>query len=142
VSIITVTNYKTMNAFGRDIRTSCIVKPRTPEMSIAYSVNADGSKGIPYQPVQFPKGHWIVGDPYKTDDPLMAPYFIPTNAHQLIIGLNGASKEDYGYGIHFDVLYESTWGCFHLYSADDAAWLAEKIIHEQINEEIVFLNVI
>ena len=73
-------------------------------MTVAYTENADRSRGIPYQPVQFPKGHWAVGIPYATTDPLMAPYFIPTSAHQLVIGNDGTSIEDYGYGIHFDAL--------------------------------------
>ena len=142
MNIITVTGYKNMNAFGRDLRTSCIIKQRTPEMIVAYSENADRSRGIPYQPVQFPKGKWLIGIPEQTDDPLMAPYFIPTNAHQLIIGLDGNAREDYGYGIHFDSEFEETWGCLHLYSADDAQWLAEQIKIEQTNGGAVLLNVV
>jgi hypothetical protein len=142
MQIITVTGYRNMNAFGKDLRTSCIIKLRVPGMDIAYSENADHSRGVPYQPVKFPMGKWLVGIPYKTDDPLMAPYFIPTNAHQLIIGLDGRSREDYGYGLHFDALYESTWGCLHLYSADDATWLVENIMQEQTNGGAVMLSVV
>ena len=139
---IVVSDYKTMAAFGRVLRTSCIIRKRGPDDPIAYSENQDGSQGIPYQPVQFPKGTWIVDKPEATDDPLMAPYFMRTNAHQIIIGTTGSAIMDWGYGIHFDSEFEDTWGCLHLYSAEDAEWLAGQIIDIQSTlEDVVQLVV-
>jgi hypothetical protein len=128
MQVIAVHDYSLMVAFGKELKTSCIIKPRTKGMTTAYSENADGSQGIPYQPVQFPKGLWAITEVMATTNPLMAPFFIATTARQLITGLDGKTTAvDWGYGIHFDVQFEDTWGCLHLYSADDAQWLAAEI---------------
>jgi len=83
-----------------------------------------------------------MGKPERTDHPLMAPYFFPTNAHQIIIGTTGSAIMDWGYGIHFDSEFEDTWGCLHLYSAENAEWLAGQIIDIQSTlEDVVQLVV-
>ena len=64
----------------------------------------------------------------ETDDPLMAPYFFSTDAHQTILGIDGiTTAEDYGYGLHFDEWYFTTWGCIRLGTADIALWLAQQV---------------
>ena len=143
MSTIIVSGYSTMSAFGKILRTSCIIKKRGPGDTIAFSEKEDGSQGIPYQPLQFPLGTWIVGAPEATTHPLMAPYFIPTNAHQIVPGLygDGVYADDFGYGIHFDAQFEETWGCLHLYSSDDAKWLAGEVLDCQKSGEIVQLVV-
>jgi hypothetical protein len=129
MQMIVVRNYTEMVAFGKTLKTSCIVKQRTAKMTPAYPENQFGVFGkSAYQPIRFPKGLWQITGADETDDPLMAPYFISTNAHQTVTCLDGTTFEDAGYGIHFDALWESTWGCFHLYSADDALWLAAEIL--------------
>ena len=146
MQLITVKDYELMTAFGRELKTSCIVKPRDKKSTIAYSENQDGSPGVPYKPVVFPKGLWSITVVEWTTNPLMAPVFIGTDAHQLIdqweLDEDGKYKGpvqgelpdttrqvmDYGYGCHFDAQFEETWGCFHLYSADDAHWLAAEIM--------------
>jgi hypothetical protein len=117
-----------MWAFGKELKTSCIIKSRI-NLPPAYPEHSDGTPGkMAYQPVKFPSGLWIVKTPEATNHPLMAPYFIPTNAHQLVVCVDGSKFDDYGYGIHFDAQFEETWGCLHLYSADDAIWLAQQIL--------------
>jgi hypothetical protein len=129
MQVIAVSGYAQMTAFGRVLKTSCIVKTRTAKMSPAYPENQFGVDGpSPYQPKQFPKGMWPVTGVWPTQHELMAPVFIATGAHQTVTMLNGDIFEDYGYGIHFDAKYEETWGCFHLYSADDAHWLGAEIL--------------
>ena len=47
-----------------------------------------------------------------------------------------------GHRFHFDAQFEDTFGCFHLYSADDAEWLAGQIIDIQSTlEDVVQLVV-
>jgi hypothetical protein len=131
-------NRNFMWAFGKDLRTSCIIKTRMPAMSPAFPEGPDGAPGpVAYQPIKFPSGLWIVGRPVPTTHPLMAPYFIPTNAHQIVTCVDGSQFDDYGYGIHFDAQFESTWGCLHLYSAEDATWLAEQILAAEATGEPV-----
>jgi hypothetical protein len=78
--------------------------------------------------VPFPFGVWNVFRPEPTENIEMAPFFIPTSAHQLVQCMGALEPfDDYGYGIHYDALYEQTFGCLHLYSAADAQWLAEQI---------------
>ena len=140
MNLIVVSNYSTLTAFGRVLRTSCIVLDRfTHGLHVVYSENEDGSKGLPYQPQQFPKGTWPILGVEATTDPLLAPYFIRTGAHQLVptweidthgnyVKPTGEMVDDWGYGIHFDAVYETTDGCCHLYSADDATWLASELL--------------
>jgi len=135
-------NRNFMLAFNSDLRTSCIIKTRTPSMTPAYPEHPDGTPGpVAYQPVKFPSGLWVIGKPISTDHPLMAPFFIPTNAHQMVTCIDGSQFDDYGYGIHFDAEFEETWGCLHLYSAEDARWLAEEILACETTGEPVGLMV-
>jgi hypothetical protein len=141
ITILVDSNRSFMWAFGKRIKCSCIILPRI-NMPPAYPEHQDGSPGsVAYQPVKFPTGDWIVGMPVSTTNPEMAPYFIPTNAHQNVLCIDGSTFDDYGYGIHFDSLYESTWGCLHLYSAADARWLAEQIVEAKAANEAVGLSV-
>jgi hypothetical protein len=111
-------------------------------MALAFPEHPNGSLGpVAYQPVKFPSGLWMVKCPEPTTNPLMAPVFIPTNAHQIVKCVDGSEFDDYGYGIHFDALFEETWGCLHLYSAEDARWLAEEILACEATGEPVGLMV-
>lgn len=116
-----------MWAFGKELKTSCIIRSRI-NLPPAYPEHEDGTPGtISYQPIQFPLGMWLVKKPEPTTNPLMAPFFIPTMAHQIVICSDGSRFDDWGYGIHYDAQYEETWGCMHLYSEDDVQWLAGQI---------------
>ena len=119
----------TMVAFGKTLRTSCIIINRFERgLSILYSEPS----GKPYQPLQFPAGIWPIIDCELSTNPEIAPVFIRTGAHQMVPVWNvengkyvspaGEYCDDWGDGIHFDGMYETTDGCLHLYSADDALW--------------------
>jgi len=153
MNLIVVTNYSTLAAFGKVLKTSCIIADRYAHgMSVVYSENEDGSQGMPYQPQRFPLGTWQIIAAEASQAPLLAPFFIRTNAHQFVpvweldaLGkykcATGETVDDWGYGIHFDALYEATDGCLHLYSAEDATWLAGNIIASQKDGEAVQLTV-
>jgi hypothetical protein len=127
--LIQVVNYATLTFQGRTLRCSSIQAPRKGRLSDAFPEGPDGAPGThAYQPIQFPKGIWQVMEVHKTDHPLMSPYFIGTNAHQTVTCFDGTLFDDWGYGIHYDAQYEDTWGCIHLYSADEATWLAQAIL--------------
>ena len=147
MQLIVVQGYSTLTAFGRVLKTSCIIKERVKaKLPVAYSENLDQSPGVPYQPVQFPKGLWSITEVMLTNHPLIAPVFIRTDAHQLVDqwtldAKGGYGKpvagelpdsvrqvQDWGYGMHFDAKFEETWGCLHLYSAEDAHWLGSEIM--------------
>lgn len=80
---------------------------------VVYSEALDGKKGPAYYPREFPSGNWLIKDiishPHQVNDAYLYPFFIATNAHQLVqtrevIGGKYAEidglVEDYGYGIH------------------------------------------
>lgn len=139
MNLIVVSNYHTLTAFGRTLRTSCIIADRARNgMTVVYSENEDGSKGRPYQPMQFPKGTWPVLAVEPTTAPLLAPVFIKTGAHQTVhtwtidergkyVHENPDTVEDWGYLLHHDAIYQQTDGCIRLDSPEDALWLAGEI---------------
>ena len=120
-----------MVAFGKPTPFSCIVRNELNGLrkmnEVVYSTNADGSKGVPYMPRQFPVGTWALEMPGVRSDPLLAPYFIPTTAWQLVdewdveqrddgewyTGKTGRQVKDYAYGIHCSTAHESD-GCLHI----------------------------
>ena len=140
MNLIVVSNYSTLTAFGRVLKTSCIVLDRFVHgMHVVYSENEDGSKGRPYQPQQFPKGTWPILGVEATTDPLLAPYFIRTGAHQMVptweidasgnyVKPTGETIDDWGYLLHWDAMYTTTDGCIRLDSSDDAVWLASEVL--------------
>jgi len=138
---IVVSNYATLIAFGKTLKTSCIILDHL-HGNPAYPEDKWGKPGIvAYQPQRFPPGIWLIGDPEFQVNPLTAPYFIPTDAHQIVVCVDGTVFDDWGYGAHADALYETTLGCLHLYSADDAEWLAGEIISAKQAGELIQLVV-
>jgi hypothetical protein len=143
---IRVVNYERLYAFGRMLFVSCHIKDRKKEgLSVVYSEDKNGARGKPYQPMRFPIGEWKIVAAYPESDPLLAPCFIATDAHQTVkvwslddhgryLSETTETIEDWGYGIHFDRLFETTDGCIHLYSEGAALWLANciNIVHDPI----------
>ena len=137
-----------MMAFGRFIIISCLVtnleNGMRPMDRVVYSENADGSRGKPYSPQVFPQGIWRVGKPILVDpakDPreYMQPWFIPTDACQLVdvweveqtdhlryVAKTGEQVMDFGYGGHFSKC-DFTLGCLKVTVEDDLLWLVSEI---------------
>jgi len=93
-----------------------------------------GGKQYPqfYQPQPFPPGKWQVLRVEPNNDPYTAPYFIATDAHQVVTCLDGSLVEDWGYGIHFSTSL-TTWGCLRVTLEADLRWLVSVIaIGEQV----------
>jgi hypothetical protein len=129
MQLIMVKDYTVLTAFGRELKVSCTIRQRTKDMPPAYPESRNGIYGTSaYQPLQFPKGTWNVYTPEPTTHPLMAPFFIPTDAHQIVTCVDGSKFDDNGYGLHHDAQFKDTFGCIRLDSPEDAQWLASEIL--------------
>jgi hypothetical protein len=119
-----------LDAYGRQIEVSNYVR-----------TNRDGSPdrtrdGVAVKPGHFPAGLWKLTDPLPRTAPDLAPFFIPTDAWQM---LEAWTEKDgkYGaptgrlvradaYGIHFSAL-DFTFGCIRVVRREDLAWLVAQI---------------
>ena len=146
-----------MTAFGKSVPFSCFVRNEVNGLrnmnEVVYSTNQDGSKGVPYMPRPFPVGTWTLGHPDLRSDPLLAPYFIPTTAWQLVdewdviqkddgewySGKTGRQVKDYAYGIHCSSAHESD-GCIHI--VDDPSGRKTKFdyLDELVNDLVNWLR--
>ena len=92
---------------------------------------------VAYMPLGFPPGIWLVGKPSPRSNPYLAPYFIPTDAWQMVTewtvepdgsyGQPTAKKvRDEGYGIHFSTS-PTTLGCLKVVNKSDLLTLAKLI---------------
>lgn len=135
---------------------SCIVRNelngrRGRKDPVVRTENADGSDGVPYFPRPFPPGLWRVTGVLPKDDPYLAPYFISTDAHQLVerwtevAGHYGESTgeivEDYGYGLHCSTSI-STLGCGRITMRSDLLILRSAIMEALVDKESVELEVV
>ena len=152
MNTIVATNYSTLAAFGKMLETSCYILDRyTLGLSVIYSENEDGSPGTLTSPCSSPRVH----GPSSRQSHRVIRYW-PRFSSRLghinrcrvwnildyhYVSPAGEYINDWGYGIHFDALYESTDGCFHLYSAADARWLAQQIGEAQEAGEAVQITV-
>jgi hypothetical protein len=150
-----VKNRAALYAFGRVLPCSCKVRNElTPggRSDVVHSENADGTTGVPYMPRPFPSGLWTVGRPAvifpeKDVHLYMWPFFIPTDAHQLVdvwevsqeevlhyIKPTGQQVMDWGYGMHFSSSL-TTLGCEKILIESDLRWLVDQIngVHAQGN---------
>lgn len=104
---------------------------------------------VPYMPMGFPTGTWKVGNPIVKSNPYLAPYFIPTDAWQMVTewtlepdgsyGQPTARKvRDEGYGIHFSTS-NTTLGCLKVVNKMDLLMLAKLISEckEEVTLEVV-----
>jgi hypothetical protein len=104
---------------------------------------------VPYMPIGFPAGIWKVGKPIAKTNPYLAPYFIPTNAWQMVTewtlepdgsyGQPTARKiKDEGYGIHFSTS-STTLGCLKIVNKSELLTLVRMIVEckEAITFEVV-----
>lgn len=100
----------------------------------------------PYMPSGFPPGIWTVSKPISKSNPYLAPYFIPTNAWQMVtewtLEPDGSYGEptarkvrDEGYGIHFSTS-STTLGCLKIINKSDLLTLAKMIF--ETTEPVIF----
>lgn len=108
-----------------------------PKDHVVRTTNADGSDGVPYKPQSFPEGVWNVRAPQARTSPFTAPFFVPTDAHQLVDeweldehGLYkypaGRQVMDWGYGIHHSQI-AYTFGCLNVLDIPDVLFLVESL---------------
>lgn len=140
-----------LEAFGKEIPCSCDVRnfenKRRKIDQVVYSI----PKGKPYQPDVFPVGRWDVYRPEPRDDEYKAPYFIPTNAFQLVqvwdtrngryVMETTETTIDRGYGLHYS-LSPTTLGCIKIENKDDLLFLVDEIKKALDAKEDVTLEVV
>jgi hypothetical protein len=108
--------------------------------------------GKPYMPKGFPHGLWKVGAPVPKTNPYLAPYYIPTDAWQMVtewaLDADGSYKaptsrqvRDAGYGIHFSTS-STTLGCLKIINKSDLLMLTQLIAGKQAKGEPVTFEVV
>jgi hypothetical protein len=107
--------------------------------------------GVPYMPVGFPRGTWKVTGIRPKSDPYTAPYFIATDARNMVPewGLDvdgsygsptGRLVRDEGYGIHHSTS-STTLGCLKIDNKSDLLTLVQLINARMAMGETVTLIV-
>ena len=135
---------KLLFAYGKQIYAWCDVRNELNgrrklfvPSEVQYSTNADGSRGQPYMPRVFPVGNWHIFGTEVSDDPMLAPVVIKTDAHQPVriwaLAPGGGydhetqdTIEDWAYELHLSQS-ETTLGCIHIDSKEDVLWLAAEV---------------
>lgn len=139
-----------MEAFGRAIKCSCWVRNlengQRRKTEIVYSIPT----AKPYSPQVFPTGLWEIGEIEPKTDEYLAPYFINTDAFQMVRVWEVADGryvkptdiwvKDKEYGIHFSTS-PTTLGCIKIMEEPDLVWLVEKIQESSKNSEKIFIDV-
>jgi hypothetical protein len=138
---------------SKEIEVSNIVRNELNKLRKSDQVVETIPDGLPYYPRQFPVGLWSIGYPIPKDesDDYLYPYFIPTDAWQLVdvwstnngkyCQKTGAKIKDYGYGIHFSES-NTTLGCLKVINKSDIFWLVGMIQEELGNKLPVTIEVI
>ena len=127
-----------------DIAASCIVRnelnrkrPLHDPMQVVYAIVDDHYNRYPYMPRTFPTGTWRIYTPRARTSGYLAPYFIPTDAEQLV-NVWSLDKDggyafplpdrvlDIGYGLHFSESI-TTVGCIRIHQLEDLLWLVKAI---------------
>lgn len=103
--------------------------------------------GQPYMPRVFPKGIWTLGKPVAKTAPYTAPWFIPTNAWQMVEvwsvdrdgfyekGTNRFVKDE-GYGLHCSTS-RTTLGCLRIEKVEDLEWIVKILKLEPVTLEVL-----
>jgi hypothetical protein len=144
-----------MLAFGRTIGVSCDARNelngRRGLNEVVFSTQSDGSPGPAYQPRVFPVGLWSVGRPTKETDPYLAPWFIPTDAWQVVDEWSTVERDglvyvapvrriaDYAYGLHCSTSL-TTLGCLRIDLEYECRRLVDSI-NRALGERAVTMEV-
>ncbi len=133
-----------MKAFDEEIPISCLVRNEINRERKSNEVVYSMPDKHPIQPRPFPLGVWHVLEPRERTDPYLAPYFIPTDAYQMLPVWeieNGLYKKpteklikDTAYGFHYSTS-RTTQGCIKLLDKDKLLNLV-KNIKDAIGEKI------
>jgi hypothetical protein len=97
----------------------------------------------------FPVGKWPIGKPLPRTAPYTAPFFIPTDAFQMLpvweikdgkyVKATDKLIRDSGYGLHFSTS-NTTLGCIKIINRDDLLMLVDDINNVLYNgEEPIFI---
>lgn len=132
----------------KDIPADCVVRnelngrrAKHDPSQIVRAMAHDPYHKPPVMPRPFPEGTWGIYKPRARHDPYLAPYFIPTDAEQILpvweLDENGGYDHatahmvlDMGYGIHFSTS-RTTVGCIRIYEESDLLWLVH-VINERL----------
>jgi hypothetical protein len=134
-------------AGDRTIATSCIVRNEINGWRKPNEVIYTTPNHIPFYPRYFPVGIWNVGQPLARTDPYEAPYFIPTDAWQMVptwvvengmyVRPTGQQDRDTAYGLHHSTS-TSTLGCTKILDVNDLLYLVQLL---QTTTEPIILSV-
>lgn len=104
----------------------------------------------PYMPRIFPKGTWKVALPEPRESKELYPYFIPTNAFQVVpiwntllnsyVSQSDKTDIDRAYGIHYSE-YKNTLGCIKIRNLKDLLDLVHEIRTCFKKKEDVYVHV-
>ena len=153
-------DFLTCHMFGRnrDIQADCVVRnelngwrPLHDSDQVILAMNDDPYSKPPVMPRQMPVGVWNIGKPRPRTDPYKAPFYIPTDAEQLleIWSLDysdgyekptGRKVLDMFYGLHFSTS-STTVGCIRIAKESDVEWLVYQINGEFVREGSVLIEV-
>lgn len=128
-----------LTAGNRTIPCSCNVRNELNGQRDGEDIVYSMPDHYPYMPRPFPIGIWDIGKPEPRVNKYLAPFFIPTNARQVLpiwSILDGAYDAptaehitDWGYGLHYSES-TTTLGCIKIHSRDDLLWLVEQLKKE------------
>ena len=118
---------------------------------VVYAITGNRYESVPYMPRKFPTGIWQVFMPQERQSKYLAPYFIPTNAKQLVRvweldgrgGYDEATDErvmDHGYGLHYSTS-RTTLGCIRIHTKDDLVTLVGLIRATILQNQVVTIEV-
>lgn len=134
----------------RSIPAWCKVRNELNKLRAVDEVVMTEPEEHPYYPREFPNGTWNVFQPLSKRAPYLAPFFIPTDAWQMVdtwttldgkyVTKTGQQYRDSGYGLHFSTS-STTLGCIRIGSQSDLLWLVDQINLAISRREPVVLEV-
>lgn len=142
---------QTIIAPGRIISAWCKVRNELNKHRGAGEVVMTEPEQHPYYPREFPNGVWKVFAPLPRSTPYLSPFFIPTDAWQMVdtwetsqgmyTKKTGKQYRDAGYGLHFSTS-STTLGCIRIGAKEDLLWLVGEINKALAKKEAVTLEVV
>jgi len=138
----------------RDIQITCDVRNELNGRRKPHEIVVTLPQGRPYYPRTFPIGTWRIVDVKKRSDPYRAPFFIATDAWQLVEEWStaevdgklqydrptGKQVKDREYGLHCSTS-PTTTGCIKIMLRSDLALIIDAIYRAWRKKEVVYLEV-